>query len=120
MAESKTKSEVFQEFSKYLEDPCLRSTARILILISLGLNGKLGFTDLLRLTGLGKGSLSNHIEKLEDSGYVRVSRRLTFSGWRVLVEITEDGLKVYNSYLKTLELLLSQKEEKDDEYYLFD
>lgn len=86
-------------------DPCLKSSTRILILMSSALNKRLGFTDLLSLTGTGKGSLSNHIEKLETSGYVKTKTMMTFGGPRVVVEITEKGMQVYENLVKTLSRL---------------
>jgi DNA-binding transcriptional ArsR family regulator len=91
-----------------LSDPCLKSSTRILILISLALNKKLGFTDLLHLTGIGKGSLSNHLEKLEAAGYVKTRRLMIFGGHRMVVEITEKGIEAYDRYVTTVSRLRSE------------
>jgi DNA-binding MarR family transcriptional regulator len=91
-----------------LSDPTLKSSTRILILISLALNKKLGFIDLLNLTGTGKGSLSNHLEKLEASGYVKSKRTMTFGGPRIIVEITEKGIKAYDDYVMTVSRLRNE------------
>ncbi|MGI0079392.1 MAG: transcriptional regulator [Nitrososphaerales archaeon] len=86
-------------------DPCLKSSTRVLILFSLALNSRLGFMDLLNLTGMGKGSLSNHLEKLEASGYIRTKSTMTFSGARIVAEITQKGIEAYNSLFKALSKL---------------
>jgi DNA-binding MarR family transcriptional regulator len=86
-------------------DPSLKSSTRVLILFSLALNGKLGFADLINLTGTGKGSLSNHLEKLEASGYIITKSIMTFSGPRIVAEITEKGLQSYNELLGLLKKL---------------
>jgi DNA-binding MarR family transcriptional regulator len=86
-------------------DPCLKSSTRVLILLSLALNAKLSFADLLRLTGTGKGSLSNHLEKLEASGFIKTRDVMTFSGTRTVAEITEKGLKSYNAFLESMKKL---------------
>jgi DNA-binding MarR family transcriptional regulator len=91
-----------------LSDPCLKSSTRILILISLALNKKLGFTDLLHLTGIGKGSLSNHLEKLEAAEYVKTRRLMVFGGHRIVVEITEKGIEAYDRYVTTVSRLRSE------------
>lgn len=88
-----------------LSDPCLKSSTRILILISLALNKKLGFTDLLHLTGIGKGSLSNHLEKLEAAEYVKTRRTMIFGGHRIVIEITQKGIEAYDSYVTTVSRL---------------
>ena len=95
-------SEALKELGEQLSDPSLKSSTRILILISLALNRKMSFVTLLGLTGTGKGSLFNHLEKLEASGYVTTRTIKTFGGYRANVEITEKGLEAYNSLLRTL------------------
>ena len=62
----------------------------------------MSFVTLLGLTGTGKGSLFNHLEKLEASGYVTTKTIKTFGGYRTNVEITERGLEAYNSLLRAL------------------
>ena len=83
-------------------DPSFKSSTRVLILISLALNKRLGFVDLLNLTGMGKGSLSNHLEKLETAGYVHSKQVMTFGGSRVVYEITQKGIDTYGNLLETL------------------
>ena len=56
--------------------------------------------ELLTLTGLGKGSLENHVEKLSTSEYVIARNIKTFSGMREIVEITKKGQEICRSLLK--------------------
>ena len=98
-------SEVLKEFVGLLDEPALRSTARLLILASLALNRRMGFTSLLQLTGLGKGSLSAHLDQLEEAGLLRMMRVFTISGPRVVAEITSKGLEAYERYIRVLEKL---------------
>ena len=79
-----------------------KSSTRILILFSLALNNKLGFVDLLNLTGTGKRSLSNHLERSEASGYVQTRSVMTFGRPRVEVKITPKGKKVYENLVRTM------------------
>jgi DNA-binding MarR family transcriptional regulator len=97
-----TEDESLRSLSDQLSDPCLKSSARVLILISLIMNKRLSFVQLLALTGLGKGSLENHIQKLETSGYLTSKNVKTFGGMREWVEITEKGLQVTKQLLETL------------------
>ena len=87
-----------EKLSMLLNEPVMKSTARLSILITLALNRKLTFTELLTITSIGKGSLSNHIEKLESNGLVNVRTVLRSSGPRVIVEITERGVAAYRKY----------------------
>ena len=95
-----------EELNVLLNEPVLKSTARLSILITLALNSKLTFTDLLTITSIGKGSLSNHIEKLASNGLVSVRTVLRSSGPRVLVEITDKGRAAYRKYSEILRYLI--------------
>lgn len=95
-------SGMLAELFESLRDPALKSSVRLLILISLGINTRLGFSDLLKLTGTGKGSLHNHLSRLEASGYVSVTRYSFFSSARVRVEITGKGRDVVQQYLDSI------------------
>ena len=95
-----------EKLGMLLNEPVMKSTARLSILITLALNSKLTFTELLIITSIGKGSLSNHIEKLESNGLVNVRTVLRSSGSRVIVEITEKGMAVYRKYSEILRYLM--------------
>ncbi len=95
-----------EELNALLNEPALKATARLSILITLALNTKLTFTELLTITSIGKGSLSNHIEKLESNGLVNVRTILRSSGPRVIIEITEKGVAAYRKYSEILRYLI--------------
>ena len=95
-----------EELNTILNEPALKATARLSILITLALNTKLTFTELLTITSIGKGSLSNHIEKLASNGLVNVRTVLRSSGPRVIVEITEKGMAAYIKYSEILRYLI--------------
>ena len=95
-----------EKLSTLLNEPVMKSTARLSILITLALNRKLTFTELLTITSIGKGSLSNHIEKLESNGLVNVSTILRSSGPRVIIEISEKGVAAYRKYSEILRYLI--------------
>ncbi|HLI45676.1 MAG TPA: MarR family winged helix-turn-helix transcriptional regulator [Geobacterales bacterium] len=99
------KDSQFIELSDLFQDQALKSSVRLLILILLALNKRLGFTELLEIIGTGKGSLSNHIDKLVMNGYAKTKTILTLSGPRKVVEITEKGMQVYEKYLMIMEKL---------------
>jgi DNA-binding MarR family transcriptional regulator len=94
--------DALRDLGEQLSDPSLKSSARVLILISLALNRKMSFVSLLSLTGVGKGSLSNHLERLELAGYVTTKTVKTWGGYRTTVEITPKGIETYNTLLRAL------------------
>jgi len=88
-----------------LDNEALRSSARILILISLAINDRMYFTDLLKLTETGKGSLSNNLDILKKYGYITDKMVFTISGPRRLIYITEKGKEFYGMYTKLISKL---------------
>jgi len=62
-------------------------------------------SELRALTGLARGSLENHLEKLESAGYVKTTKVKSFSGWRQTVEITQKGLDECRELLRTIRAL---------------
>ena len=87
----------------------LRSSVRVLILISLGINRALAFSELLELTGTSKGSLGHHLEQLESAGYLRRRMVFTLGGPRVRVEITREGLQAYDELARGLGRLVAAR-----------
>jgi DNA-binding MarR family transcriptional regulator len=67
------------------------------------MNKKMSSVKLRELIGLGKGSLENHLEKMETAGYVRVRNVLSWGGTRQIVEITEKGLADCRSLLQKIQ-----------------
>ncbi|MCL4327905.1 MAG: transcriptional regulator [Candidatus Thermoplasmatota archaeon] len=102
MGESESMDSIdrYSRLFESINDPALKSSVRLTILISLGMNRRLNFSDLLKLTGSGKGSLHNHISRLESAGYVVTTRYSFFSSPKVRVEITQKGREVVKRYLE--------------------
>jgi DNA-binding MarR family transcriptional regulator len=88
-----------------LREP-LRNSVRVLILVSLGVNRALTFTELLELTSTSKGSLGHHLEQLETAGYLLSRMVFTLDGPRTRVEITSQGLAVYEELVRELARLV--------------
>lgn len=63
--------EALSELSSGLGINALRSSTKQAILMSLAINRKMKFTELIKLTGTGKGSLWNHLEQMENEGLVK-------------------------------------------------
>ena len=80
----------------------LKSSTRILILILLAMNRRMSAVELRALLGLGKGSLENHLAKLEAAGYLRTRNAPSFRGLRLSVEITQAGLESCRALLQSI------------------
>jgi DNA-binding MarR family transcriptional regulator len=95
-------ADAIKALNQQLSDPTFKSSTRILILILLALNKKLSAVELRSFVGLGKGSLENHLSKLEASGLVSVRSVRSWGGRHQVVEITEKGLQDCQSLLKKI------------------
>jgi len=83
----------------------LRSSTRVLIMLSLGVNRRMSFATLLRLSHCAKGSLSYHLKQLEAAGLIQVSTVFTLGGPRVIADITEKGRARFSELLDELQHL---------------
>ena len=90
------------------ESTAFKSSARILILVLLAQARRMSSVELRTLTGLGKGSLENHLNKLEGFGFVGISNSKSIgargSPMR-MVEITEKGLGACRALVKSISSL---------------
>jgi len=100
--------EAIRSLREQLEDSTFKSSARILILVLLALARKMSSVQLRALTGLGKGSLENHLDKLESFGWVKISYAKSMGARgvpRQTVEITEKGLEGCRELLRSIKSL---------------
>ncbi len=95
-------ADAIKSLNMQLSDPTFKSSTRILILILLAMNKKLSASELRSLVGLGKGSLENHLSKMETSGLIQVRSVRAWGGAHQIVEITEKGLLECRSLLKKI------------------
>lgn len=100
--------ETIKSLNEQLSDSTFKSSTRILILVLLAQARKMSSVDLRTLTGLGKGSLENHLNKLESFGYVKISNAKSIGARgvpRQIVEITEKGLDTCRALVKSISSL---------------
>jgi len=64
------------------------------------------FSHLKKLVKASDGNLSIHIRKLEDAGYLEVTKRFSANRPQTLCRLTDDGRKAFAVYLSHLESLL--------------
>ena len=95
-------SRSWREFLSLMRQGAFRHSTRVVILLSLGTNRRLGYSQLLVLTGLGKGALSHHLKMLETAGLVSVGQVFTVSRPRVVVTITSKGSEACDQLRRTL------------------
>lgn len=99
-------------------DPVIHPQPRLrmtVILATLADGDRITFPRLQELTGMTSGAMATHLKKLEDAGYVRVTkayRRRTPVTWLSLTTAGRLALEEYAAALRTL--LASAGEDPDD------
>ncbi|HJW73686.1 MAG TPA: transcriptional regulator [Geothrix sp.] len=90
-------------------DRMVHEPARLAILTVLASAEEVAFLFLQRVTGLSKGNLSSHTQKLEAAGYLETVKgfqgRIPVTSFR----ITQDGLTALHAYHKLLRALLPKE-----------
>lgn len=89
-------------------DPAIHSPARLMILVYLAAVVSADFTFLLNQTGLTRGNLSTHISRLEDAGYVEVSKEFVDRMPRTLYTLTRSGRKAIDVYRENMRQIIDQ------------
>ena len=91
----------WQDLDRLIHEP-----ARLMIVTLLYAVEEADFLYLLHETGLTKGNLSTHLSKLEEAGYVRITK--TFRGKipRTLVALTPEGRQAFETYRQQLSRLI--------------
>lgn len=75
-------------------------------------NDEIDFNDLLKVLDVSKGNLVVHINKLEEAGYVEISKRFVGKKPRTSYLATNFGRKEFNNYLELLENIITQAKDK--------
>ena len=101
-------NEPTKSLNEQLSDPTFKSSTRILILVLLAQARRMSSVELRTLVGLGKGSLENHLGKLEGIGYVTISNARSMGGRGSplqTIEITSRGLDACRTLVKSISSL---------------
>ncbi len=96
------------DLGKELNEPSMKSVPRVIILIALAINKKMNFRELQLVASCGKGSLSNHLEKMSGDGLISIRSVLRKNGPGISVSITEKGIEVYKKYKELMLRVLTE------------
>ena len=96
MANDTTKINSFLPLSDI--DKLVHEPTRLMILSYLSVINSADFTFLMKQTELTRGNLSSHISKLEEAGYVKVSKEFVDKIPRTLIRITTKGKNALKKY----------------------
>jgi DNA-binding MarR family transcriptional regulator len=91
-------------------DPVIHAQARLRVtasLAALGPGAAITFPRLQELLEMTAGNLSTHLRKLEDAGYVAITKTHERRTPVTYVELTRDGRRAFEDYTAALRALLA-------------
>jgi len=89
-------------------DKLIHEPARLMILATLFVVESADFLWVESQTGLTRGNLSSHMSKLEDAGYLEVTKEFVDKIPRTLLRITDDGRTAVVEYTKNMKQILEK------------
>jgi DNA-binding MarR family transcriptional regulator len=92
-------------------DPVIHAQARLRImstLAALGSGARVSFPRLQQLLDMTAGNLSTHLRKLEDAGYVTVTKTHNDRTPATYVELSPQGRRAFEDYMTALRALLGE------------
>lgn len=87
-------------------DQIIHAPARLMVLTYLYVVDSADYVFLARMTGLTWGNLASHLAKLEEAGYINISKEFRGKKPHSTVSLTEQGRTAFREYKKNLEGVL--------------
>jgi DNA-binding transcriptional ArsR family regulator len=88
-------------------DRAIHAPARLMILALLAAIESADFTFLLTQTGLTRGNLSSHLSKLEEVGYISVTKEFVERVPRTLIRLSDDGRTAVSTYRHNMQQVVN-------------
>ena len=83
-------------------DRVIHEPGRLMIVALLSAIERSDFLYLQHETGMNKGTLSSHLSRLEEAGYVEVSKTFRGKVPQTLLRLTAEGRKAFAQYRRKL------------------
>jgi DNA-binding MarR family transcriptional regulator len=88
-------------------DRTVHAPARLMVMTYLYVVESAEFISLMRLTGLTWGNLSTHLAKLEEAGYVQISKEFRGKKPHTVIQLAPDGRSAFREYKQQMQQVLS-------------
>jgi DNA-binding MarR family transcriptional regulator len=88
-------------------DKTIHEPARLLIMANLYVIDSADFTYLMRQTGLTYGNLSSHMSKLEEAGYIEVTKEFKGKRPNTMLKLTRQGRAALKNYREQIMEILA-------------
>lgn len=89
------------DFDRLVHEP-----ARLVLVANLSVVDEADFVFLSKQTGLTAGNISSHMAKLEEAGYVEVSKEFVGKKPRTIYRLTSSGREAFAKHRAQLEEVL--------------
>jgi DNA-binding MarR family transcriptional regulator len=89
-------------------DPMLHERGRLAIVSVLAAVDSLTFTELRDTLEMTDGNLSVHLQKLEDKGYVAITKQFVSRRPQTTCRLTRAGRQAFSRYLDHLQVIIQQ------------
>ncbi|MDD4310047.1 MAG: transcriptional regulator [Candidatus Cloacimonetes bacterium] len=76
-------------------DTGIHNPARLMIIYLLARTKSLDYLQLMRQTGLTSGNITTHLNKLQESGYIRINKSFIGRKPNTAMELTPKGMRAY-------------------------
>jgi len=87
-------------------DRIMHEPARLSVAASLSLVRSADFVFLQSQTGMTGGNLSSHLKKLEEAGYLSITKSFDRGRPKTTLALTDAGRAAFESYIGTISALL--------------
>ncbi len=89
-------------------DPMLHERGRLAIVSVLAATDTVIFTELRDDLGMTDGNLSVHLQKLEEKGYVAITKQFVGKRPQTNCRLTKAGRQAFTKYLEHLQAIVEQ------------
>ena len=83
-------------------DRLIHEPSRLMIMAQLYVVQSADFTFLLHQTGMTPGNLSSHLSKLEDAGYVEITKEFIERKPHTALALTKKGRDAFKQYRRNI------------------
>jgi DNA-binding MarR family transcriptional regulator len=90
-------------------DRLIHEPARLKILTHLHVVESADFVYLMGATGLTRGNLSSHMTKLEEAGYIEVTKQFVDRKPLTLLQLTMEGRKAFQAYRSAMAKVIKDR-----------
>lgn len=91
-----------------LLDPVLHQQLRLAVMSLLLARQRADFTYLMTETGATKGNLSVQLRKLEEAGYLTITKKGAGPASRTTCKISKEGIDAFERYVNAIDQYVNQ------------